>query len=155
MKKVMKSQQIKQKECRNEGCDNTFTPFRTTDKYCSYNCAKSNEKPKKRKFTPIRQVSKKQGSINRQYSKDRKVFLSKPENKKCFIDGCNREGNTVEHTKGRGHGYFDDWAEQKGICKTLDQRYWKPCCIQHNLELERNSKLSKKYQLSKLHNGSK
>ena len=78
-----------------------------------------------------------------------------PENQVCFIDGCNAKANTVEHIRGRGHGYFDAWAEERGIRKTLDQRFWRPCCLHHNLELERNPELSKKYQLSKLHNGKK
>ena len=145
----------KPKKCQNEGCGKLFMPFRSTDKYCSFECAKANQKPKERKYTSIRKVSKKQGAIMRQYTVDRKAFLARPENQVCFIDGCNSKATTIEHTRGRGHGYFDKEAEEKGICKTLDQRYWKPCCIKHNLELERNPELSKKYQRSKLHGGKK
>ena len=38
---------VKNKLCANEGCNNSFSPFKTTDKYCSYGCAYNNHKPKK------------------------------------------------------------------------------------------------------------
>ncbi len=110
---------------------------------------------RKQKIKPIPKKSKKQRVIDGKYTSQRIIFLSKPENQICFIDGCNKKANTVEHTKGRGHGYFDEWAEKNDICKTLDERFWKPCCLEHNLELENNPELSKKYQLSKLHDGKK
>lgn len=93
--------------------------------------------------------------INAKYSVLRIEFLGKKENKICFIDGCNKKANSVEHRKGRGQGYFDQWAEDNNICKTLDVRYWAACCVEHNLELENNPELSKKYQLSKIHGGKK
>lgn len=135
------------KTCADADCNNEFQLFKTTDKYCSWLCAKKNKKP-------INKVSKKQDKINKQYMDDRKIFLSLPENKYCFIEGCNRRANTVEHTMGR-KGFADDISREKNIPLTLDQRYWKPCCIQHNLELEQNPDLSKKYQLSKIHGGKK
>lgn len=92
---------------------------------------------------PIRKVSRKREIENRIYSRTRKEFLSLPENRICFIDGCSKPATTIEHTAGRiGSKY-------------LDQTFWKPCCLEHNLELENNPTLSKKYQLSKLHGGEK
>lgn len=99
-----------------------------------------------------RAVSKKRQAENKIYTADRKKFLV--ENTICFIDGCSQEATTIEHTKGRV-GYADDYARQNKISLYLDQRFWKPCCLPHNLELERNPELSKKYQLSKIHNGKK
>lgn len=153
----------KNKTCKDERCDNEFTPFNSLQKYCSWKCTNRNKKPSQnapKSFSrkprkPINKVSKKQAVINSQYSADRIVYLAKPENKICFIDGCNKKATTVEHTRGRGKGYFDEESRLTGICKTLDQRFWKPCCLEHNLELERNPELSKKYQLSKIHGGAK
>lgn len=146
----------KNKICKNKGCENEFTPFNSIQKYCSWKCTNDNKKPSKIKQNkPIRQVSKKQAVINSKYTVQRIQYLSKEENKNCFVDGCIRKANTVEHTRGRGKGFFDEYAEQNNIPKTLDERFWKPCCLEHNLEFERNPELSKKYQLSKLHGGRK
>ena len=92
---------------------------------------------------PIRKVSKKREIENKIYIRTRKEFLSLPENRICFIDGCSKPATTIEHTAGRLASKF------------LDQAFWKPCCLEHNLELENNSELSKKYQLSKIHGGKK
>ena len=92
---------------------------------------------------PIPKFSRKRVIENKIYLRTRKEFLSLPENKYCFINGCVKRANTIEHTAGRiGSKY-------------LDQEFWKPCCSDHNIELENNSELSKKYQLSKLHGGKK
>jgi len=109
--------------------------------------------PKKKK-KPIKKISAKHLVITRQYSIDRKEFLSRPENQKCFIDGCKRKATTIEHTRGKV-GFFDEDARMKNIPMYLDQRWWKPCCFDHNSELEKNSKLSHQYQKSKLHKGDK
>lgn len=161
----MKKNSIKQKQEKPcDECGTVFKLFKTTDKFCSWDCSKKNQKPRKsneikRKsnvsYKRTNKVSKKQSVINSKYTVQRIQFLGKPENKVCFIDGCNKEANTVEHTRGRGQGYFDSWAEERNIPKTLDERFWKPCCLDHNLELENNGQLSKKYQLSKIHGGKK
>jgi len=80
------------------------------------------------------------------------LFLSI--NKICFIDGCSLTATTIEHTKGRT-GYADEWARENKISLFLDERFWKGCCWKHNGELENNTELSHKYQLSKIHNGTK
>lgn len=93
--------------------------------------------------------SKKGQKEDRKYTVKRLQFLAIPGNQRCFIDGCNKRADTVEHTMGR-EGYADDWARENDISLYLDERFWKPCCLDHNLELERNSELSEKYQLSKI-----
>lgn len=152
---MMEKYKKKNKTCKNERCGKIFTPFNSLQKYCSWGCHNECEKPKQKKRKPINKVSKKQAIINSEYSKARKIFLSKPENQICFIEGCNAKATTVEHTRGRGQGYFDKFAEDNDIKKTLDERFWKPCCLFHNLELEKDPELSKKYQISKLHGGKK
>jgi len=99
-----------------------------------------------------RAVSKKRQAENSIYTKERKKFLS--ENTICFIENCGAEATTIEHTRGR-IGYADDFAKENKISLYLDTRFWKPCCLKHNLELESNPELSQKYQKSKIHGGEK
>lgn len=114
---------------------------------------KPEPKPKKEK-KPVKKQSAKGKRNTQEYSFLRKEYLSLPENKKCFIEGCKRAAKTVEHRKGR-KGYADEWARINDVPLILDVRFFAPCCLKHNLELEDNSELAKKYQLSKLHEGSK
>lgn len=129
-------------------CGKEFIQYNSLQKYCSSPC-QMKYKPKR-----VNQVSKKRQEDNEIYKVIRLEFLSKEYNKKCFIEGCNKQATTIEHTRGRV-GYADDWARENGITLFLDVRFWKPCCLEHNLELERNPELSKKYQLSKIHGGKK
>lgn len=132
----------KPKFCKNKGCNNTFRPFKTTDKYCSITCAIANKKESKPR-KPINKKSKKQQALDSLYTILRRKFFLKPENKVCFVKGCNSQATTIEHTKGRiGSNY-------------LDVKTWKPCCLFHNQEFERNTELSNKYQESKFHQGKK
>lgn len=120
--------------------------------YPIYRALVNAEKNKdKVKPTPksIPKVSVKRKIENPQYTIKRLQFLAQPENLRCFIEGCNKRADTIEHTMGR-KGYADDWARENNISLFLDVRFWKPCCNDHNLELETNSDLSEKYQLSKI-----
>ena len=111
--------------------------------------------PKEKKAPkPIKKMSAKLAKNTRIYSELRKGFLAQPENAFCFIKGCGRKASTIEHIMGR-EGFADNWARENDIPLLLDVRYFKPCCLHHNLELEINPKLSKKYQLSKIHGGKK
>jgi len=112
------------------------------------------EKSKKKGKKPIKKSSDKGAFLIKELTKKRKIFLSLPENKNCFIEGCRREANTIEHRAGR-KGYADKWARENDIPLIIDERFFAPCCIQHNQELENNPALSKKYQLSKIHLGKK
>ena len=141
---------VKQKKCK--VCWKKFTPrYSTTEMFCSYSCAIEYEKqkPKKKKQLSIRKVSVKRSKYTAKYKQLRQEYLSKAENRFCFIDGCNRRANTIEHRRGRV-GYADDWARENDIPLLIDVRFWAPCCLEHNLELERNPELSRKYQLSKI-----
>jgi hypothetical protein len=124
------------KKCKN--CGKEFRIYRTTDKFCSYHCANNYGEIK-----PINKNSIKQKERLKKYNNLRKAFLSLPENKFCFVDGCNNLANTVEHTAGRiGENL-------------LKISTWEPCCNKHNLEFETNPELSKKYQVSRFHSGKK
>jgi hypothetical protein len=137
---------MKPKKCRNKNCGKEFTPqFNSLEAFCSFPCAKEGREPdlKLKAVYKIPQVSKKRKVEQLQYQVLRTEFLSKPENKICFIEGCNRESNTIEHRAGR-------WGKNY-----LDTTTWAGCCSEHNIELENNPELAKKYQLSKIHGGSK
>jgi hypothetical protein len=99
---------------------------------------KLNTNLKLKSLNPIPKVSKKRQIENAKYSVLRIEFLGKPENRICFIDGCNKPSTTIEHRAGR-------WGKN-----FLDTSTWAGCCLEHNLELENNSELSKKYQFSKI-----
>lgn len=145
---------IKEKKCKI--CGFRFTPkFKTTDRFCSFKCATIDAKKKPTKiYSPIKKVSEKRKKERKTYKTDRIKFLYEPRNKICFIDGCNKPSNTIEHRMGR-IGYADDWAKQNNIPLYLDVRYWAGCCLEHNIELENNTELSRNYQISKLTSGKK
>ena len=107
------------------------------------------KKSEPKEIKPIPKFSKKREKENREYTIKRLQFLAQPENLRCFIEGCNKRADTIEHTMGR-KGFADDWARENNVSLLLDVRFWKPCCNEHNLELERNPELSQKYQLSKI-----
>lgn len=145
-------------------CREKFQPRYFLDKFCGedsckeaenkYKEDKLKEKQKKpnlqlSKMKPIKKVSDKRALENIIYKSERIKFLQLPENKNCFIEGCNSEANTIEHIMGR-KGFADEYARENNISLYLDKRFWKPCCLKHNLELENNPELSKKYQLSKI-----
>lgn len=120
-------------------CNNDFKQYNSLQKYCSGQCLSKNAKPKECKPpAKIKRVSDKRKIQELQYKADRIVFLNKPENRICFIDECNRPATTIEHRAGRWGSNF------------LDQSTWAGCCMEHNIELENNPELSKKYQLSKI-----
>jgi len=137
------------KECANKGCDNEFKQYNSLSKYCSLKCKTSDKKESKKVYAPIKKVSDKRKIENLKYSAMRIEFLGKPQNKICFIDECNKPANTIEHISGR-KGFYDEWARDNNVSLYLDVRFWRPCCLEHNLELENNPELSKKYQLNKI-----
>ena len=96
------------------------------------------KKSEPKEIKPIPKFSKKREKENLEYTIKRLQFLAQPENLRCFIEGCNNKADTIEHSAGRIGKNF------------LDVTTWRPCCNFHNLELERNSELSEKYQVSKI-----
>ena len=101
---------VKQIKCKNKGCDNYFTPFKSTDKYCSRKCFNDNLKPnlKLKDFKPIKKVSDKRKIEMLKYSVLRTEFLGKPENQKCPITG--KPTTDIHHTycgKDRAKYYLD------------------------------------------------
>ena len=156
----MNNKQPNKKECRNENCDIHFLPFKTTDAFCSAKCMFEHKSSRKsnetKRITPVRKVSKKREKESAQYRIRRLNFLAQPGNQRCQINGsnCSKKATTIEHSKGR-QGFADEFAREINISLYLDERFWKPACLNCNLEMENNTELSHKHQLSKNHNGEK
>lgn len=103
----MKPQQ-KEKACSE--CNTPFKLFKSTDKFCSWECKKKHIKPnlKLKPLYKIPQKSKKRQIEDVQYMALRKVFLEKPENRTCPITG--QPTTEVHHKysgKDRGKYYLD------------------------------------------------
>ena len=72
--------------CARKGCKKEFRLYKSTDKYCSGECAFISQKAKpKKKQTPIKPYSEKRKRESYTYTKKRKTFLLKPENKYCPV----------------------------------------------------------------------
>lgn len=144
---------FKTKFCKYTECGEPYTPTKSPDSgYCSPRCLYKTKPPKPRQA--INKKSKKRIADDKVYTPGRKEFLALPENQYCFIDGCGRPATTIEHIRGR-KGFADDWARDNNVSLYIDVRFWRPCCWDHNGELENNPELSKQYQLSKIHGGRK
>jgi hypothetical protein len=152
------------KECAQKDCKNRFMQYNSLVIHCCFDCyfkdnpivekTKNRLKSIRRSQKRIKPLSGKRKIQEAKYQKQRIEFLSKPENKICFIDHCDNAATTIEHRKGR-KGYADDDKRSADIPLLLDEEFFAPCCHSCNLELENNPELSKKYQLSKLHPGKK
>lgn len=141
---------FKMKVCADKECDNEFKQYNSLQKFCSPSCTNKNRKVdlKLKPLYVMPKVSKKQTELIKKYSVIRVEVISEAKFK-CFIDGCTNVATTCEHRMGR-KGYADEWARENNIPLMIDKRYLAACCIYHNLELENNPELSKKYQLSKI-----
>lgn len=133
------AQYFKERICNLSG--KVWKQFNSLQKCNCDECKKAQrQKPKQptqKKIYVIPKVSKKRKVEMLQYSVLRTQFLAKKENSICFIKGCNKKATTIEHRAGRGINY-------------LNVETWAGCCLKHNLELENNPELSKKYQISKI-----
>jgi hypothetical protein len=131
---------VKLKVCADKDCSNEFKQYNSLVKYCGPICANKNKKPvaTSKPIYKIPKVSQKRKIENLKYSVLRTEFLGKKENQICFIDGCTKKATSIEHLQGR-------WGKN-----FLDTTTWAACCLEHNLELETNPELSKKYQYSKI-----
>lgn len=136
---------FKEKVCKVSG--HVWKQYNSLQKCPCSPCIEAREANKKpvipKPRIALKKVSDKRKVENLQYAADRILFLNKPENRICFIDGCQKPSTTIEHRAGR-------WGKN-----FLDQSTWAGCCSEHNIELENNAELSKKYQLSKIHGGQK
>ena len=144
---------FKEKVCKLSGV--VWKQYNSLQKCQCEQCKAVQKNPiaKQKKVYTIPKQSEKRKALNPIYEKVRIEVLTEA-NFVCFIDGCKRTATTAEHTMGR-KGFADQWARDNNIPLLVDKRFLKPCCWQHNGELENNPELSKEYQLSKIHGGKK
>lgn len=139
----------KLKQCRAKGCENRFTPYYSTDKYCSYSCARSEnerasqaKKPENkevkrlvRKAHQIKRRSEKRAKQEREYASRRKKFLARPENQRCRVFPELR-ATEVHHMKGRVGDLL------------LDEHYWLPVSREGHENIELNPEWAKQMGFS-------
>jgi len=94
------------KICACEGCDKIFKIYKTTDKFCSPNCAYKSQKSKpKQSSKAIKPVSDKRKAETYIYKRLRKAFLAKPENALCpvarLIFNEQKFAKEIHHKAGR------------------------------------------------------
>lgn len=125
------------KKCSDKECDNEFTQYKSTDKYCSFKCYNKNRKvdltlksPK-----PINKVSEKRKLEDIIYKSERIKFLSLPENKTCPITG---KLATEIHHKCKRRGYADQWAIENKVSLYLDKRFWLAVSREGHQKIEEN-----------------
>jgi hypothetical protein len=108
--------------CADIECNNEFTKFRTTDKFCSYECKKKNTVTRPKKGYTIPKVSAKQKAKLAEYYKVRADFMNNLKSQVCpvFPDKCVTD---VHHKKGR-EGFADAWAKENNIPLLIDTRYF-------------------------------
>ena len=130
--------EVKAKKCK--GCGELFKPrFSTTEKHCSLNCFKQEDKTKKNNPSKrIKQVSDKRKIENLKYSVLRIEYLSKIENQKCPING--KPTTDIHHKKGRIGSLL------------LDTRYWVALSRESHIFVENNPEWAKEngYSLNRL-----
>ena len=128
---------MKPKKCI---CGKLFTPkYLTTEKFCSFECAKNGQKPKaNKKQPPIKRRATKRQVQELQYNVLRIEFLGKKENQICPVTG--QKTNEVHHKKGR-----------IGALLT-DVRYFLAVSHDGHKKIENNPKWAKEmgYSLSRL-----
>lgn len=143
----------KERKCKISGF--VWKQYNSLQKCPCNDCVKEREEKKKppvfKPKTPIKKVSDKRKKEQPIYDLKRILFLRKEENKHCVIQGtyCTGIATTVEHSAGRT-GYYDDWARDNDISLLIDERFFKPSCSNCNIELENNTALSLKHQVSKI-----
>lgn len=106
--------QVKLKKCRE--CSTEFKPFKTTDKYCSFECANLNKKvsPLKKKPKRIKPISDSMAEKLVKYREVRDKYMS--EHKTCEFENCYSDANDLHHIRGRG-AYLSDTNYFMAICR--------------------------------------
>ena len=90
---------LKTKVCADKDCDSEFTQYKTTDKYCSYQCKNKNKNQKsgiRKSFKPVSDKRLEELSI---YRPLRDKYLS--EHPVCEVKDCNRQTTNLHHKNGR------------------------------------------------------
>lgn len=82
---------------------------------------------------PIAKVSEGQSKLLAMYAKLKKKAIH---GQWCGVHGPPCIPTDVHHVCGRGEGFIDTWAEERGIVRLLDTRYWLLVCREAHDEIE-------------------
>lgn len=94
---------------------------------------------------PIKKQSDEMKRIMPIYLREKKIFLR---GKKCAVMP-HLDAVDVHHSAGRSiTGYYDEWAEQRGICLLRDQRLWIPVSREGHIEIEKKPEWAKRMGFS-------
>lgn len=96
--------QVKLKKCRE--CSTEFKPFKTTDKYCSFECADANKKPSAKKVYPAKKKQKRIKPFSDKKLNDLAIYRPLRDkylgdNPTCEVHDCNRATTNLHHKNGR------------------------------------------------------
>lgn len=95
---------------------------------------------------PIKKQSDEQARMMRIYAGIAAKFLKK--NPKCAVIPT-LPATEVHHKCGRSiTAYYDEWAEQRGICLLIDERFFLPVSREGHIEIERRPTWSKRMGFS-------
>lgn len=98
--------------------------------------------------TIINKFSKKGANVNARYLSRLKTWKR---GKKCeghFAHDCIGE-ITCHHMCGRSNdSYYDEYAEEKDLVLTLDERFWKPLCLNAHAYIETHPEFAWENQYS-------
>lgn len=92
--------------------------------------------PKKMIRKPIPRISKKRQKEIREYSKERKKFLSEGDKCEAGLPGCTITATDVHHMRGRAGGNF------------LNRESWIKVCRSCHIRIEQSPLMAKKLGLS-------
>ncbi len=137
--------------CQTENCENP-TEGRTT--FCA-SCNRINRKAlkdslKEKKVYTINKKTAKLASAEAVYLKERKSWI---ENKQCAVFP-HLKATECHHMKGRGFGFADQWAKDRGITLLMDKRFWLPVSFDGHQWIGANDALAREkgFVLSRLEN---
>lgn len=90
----------------------------------------------------INKRSEKGSKIDARYNAKLRIWKRGKVCTATFKHDCSRDV-TCHHMHGRSdNSYFDEYAEEKGIVLTLDDRFWKPLCSESHRIITNDSKFA-------------
>lgn len=94
---------------------------------------------------PIQKQSEEMKRMMAQYVRKKARWIK---GKKCAVMP-HLPAVDVHHSAGRGiHAYYDEWAQERGICLLLDERFWVPVSREGHIEIEKRPEWAKKMGFS-------
>ena len=138
--------QNKSNICGDDDCNNAFVKYKSTDKYCSWDCKRKNTKVKPKKKYVIPKISKKQKTALASYFKVRADFMNNLESQFCPVYG-DKWVTDVHHKKGK-EGFADDWARNNKVPLLVDTRFFLAVSREGHEYIENNPISAKKMGFS-------